>query len=97
MKGLVSARYTIAAQFLSNQIGEAEATRLLQKYQLVSPERAAQSLRFIKTYRSYIINYGLGQDMVRDYVGRGPTTEARWQRMERILSEPTLPEDLLKG
>jgi hypothetical protein len=97
MKGLVSARYTIAAQFLSNQIGEAEATRLLQKYQLVSPERAAQSLRFIKNYRSYIINYGLGQDMVRDYVERGPTTEARWQRMERILSEPTLPEDLLKG
>ena len=97
MKGLTSARYTIAAQFLSGRIDEAEATRLLQRYQLVSPERAAQSLRFIKTYRSYIINYGLGQDMVRDYVERGTSTDARWQRMERILSEPTLPEDLLKG
>ena len=95
MKWLTSARYTIAAQFLAGQIDEAEATRLLQKYQLVSPERAAQSLRFIKGYRSYIINYGLGQDMVRGYVERGSSTEARWQRMEKILSEPTLPAELL--
>ena len=35
--------------------------------------------------------------MVRAYVERGSSTEARWQRMEEILSEPTLPEDLLAG
>lgn len=68
---------------------------MLQKYQLVSPERAAQSLRFIDTYRSYIINYGLGRDMVREGVeAAGATQEERWDRMIEILSEPTLPSDL---
>jgi hypothetical protein len=95
MKGLSAAQYTIAAQLFAGQISEADATDLLQKYLLASPERAAQSLRFMKTYRSYIINYGLGQDMVRDYVeAAGSPEEARWVRMKQILSEPTLPADL---
>ena len=61
----------------------------------VSPERAAQSLRFTDTYRSYIINYGLGRDMVQASVERaGPGQAERWTRMIRLLSEPTLPGDL---
>jgi hypothetical protein len=94
-KQLRPAQYTIAARFLAGQISEPQAAALLQRYQLVSPERARQSLRFIKTYRSYIINYGLGQDMVREHVERaGPSQAARWARMKTILSEPTLPADL---
>ena len=93
--GLVSARYTIAAQFLSGAIDEDEAKALLQRYQLSSPERAAQSLDFVKTYRSYIINYGLGKDMVEQAVeAAGTSPEARWARMREILSTPTLPGDL---
>lgn len=92
---LRGAQYTIAARFLAGEIDEATAAQLLQRYNLVSPERAAQSLRFVKGYRSYIINYGLGLDMVRAHVeSAGPTTEARWQRMEAILSGPTVPDDL---
>ncbi|HEY6814750.1 MAG TPA: hypothetical protein VI168_04340 [Croceibacterium sp.] len=92
---LQAARYTIAAQLLSGKIDEAEATALIQRYQLSSPERAAQSLRFIRTYRSYIINYGLGKDMVQHSVeAAGTAPDARWARMKAILSEPTLPADL---
>jgi hypothetical protein len=94
LKELTPARYTIASQWLSGAISDDQAKALLQRYQLRSPERAAKDLQFIKTYRSYIINYGLGQDMVRDYVERGSTPGARWKRMEHILSEPTLPADL---
>ncbi len=91
------ARYTIASAYLSGEISPEEATALLQKYQLLSPERAAQSLRFTDTYRSYIINYGLGRDMVRDWIERGAPDEAtRWDRMERLLSEPSLPGDLVE-
>ena len=91
---LSGARYTIASQLLSGAIDDAQAIALLQRYQLVSPERAAQSVKFIRTYRSYVINYGLGQDMVRDWVdAAGPTQAARWERMERLLSEPTLPAE----
>lgn len=95
MRALGPARYTIASQYLAGEIDAERAKALLQKYQLVSPERAAQSLRFIDTYRSYVINYGLGRDMVRDSVeGAGDTQDARWDRMIEILSEPTLPSDL---
>jgi hypothetical protein len=42
-----------------------------------------------------VINYGLGQDMVRAHIeAAGEDPEARWARMARILSEPTLPSDL---
>jgi hypothetical protein len=89
------AGYTIAAQLLSGAIDEDQAKALIQRYQLSSPERAAQSLRFTETYRSYIINYGLGKDMVQHAVeAAGTTPDARWARMKAILSEPTLPSDL---
>ena len=95
---LGAARYTIAAQFLSGAIDEAAAKALIQRYQLSSPERAEQSLDFIETYRSYVINYGLGEDMVKRAVeAAGPSPSARWARMREILSTPTLPGDLLPG
>lgn len=95
MKALAGARFTIAREFLEGRIDEAEAQRLIERYQLVSPERAKQSIAFTKQYRSYVINYGLGQDMVRANVeAAGATPAARWKRMEQLLSEPTLPGDL---
>ena len=95
MKGLQGARFTIARELLEGRIDEAEAVRLTQRYLLVSPERARQLTDFAREYRTYVINYGLGQDMVRaDIEAGGPTPEARWKRMEQLLSEPTLPRDL---
>lgn len=95
MKALAGARFTIAREFLEGRIDEAEAVRLAQKYQLISAARARQSIAFTKQYRSYVINYGLGQDMVRaDVEAAGAAPQARWKRMEQLLSEPTLPGDL---
>jgi hypothetical protein len=92
---LAGARFTIAADYLEGRIDRARAVELLQRYQLVSKERAEQSAKFIDQYRSYVINYGLGQDLVRAHVeAAGPTPEARWAAMERVISEPTLPGDL---
>ena len=54
-------------------------------------------MAFSEQYRSYVINYGLGLDMVRAFVERaGPDTDARWKAMEWLISGPTLPSDLLK-
>ncbi|HEY0629065.1 MAG TPA: hypothetical protein VGD23_07025, partial [Sphingomicrobium sp.] len=95
MRGLQGARFTIARELLEGRIDEAEAVRLTQRYLLVSPERARQLTDFTKQYRSYVINYGLGLDMVRaDVEAAGSSPEARWKRMEQLLSEPTLPSDL---
>lgn len=96
LNDLAGARYTVASQLLAGEIDDAQAAALLQRYQLQSPERAAQSVKFIRTYRSYVINYGLGQDMVRAYVNSaGASQTARWARMKTLLSEPTLPSDLI--
>ena len=95
MRDLSGARFTIVRDYLEGRIDRAEAVRLTQKYQLASKARAEKSIAFADQYRTYVINYGLGQDMVRAYVeAAGPDPRARWARMEKILSEPTLPSDL---
>ncbi|MFL6733729.1 MAG: hypothetical protein ACJ8EY_03430 [Sphingomicrobium sp.] len=94
-QGLSGANFAIAKQYLEGRINDAQAIQLLQKYLILTPERAKKSLDFTKQYRSYIINYGLGQDMVRaDVEAAGADPKARWARMETLLSEPTLPSDL---
>jgi hypothetical protein len=95
MQALAGARFTIAREYLEGRIDRTRAVELARKYQLVSKARAEQSVAFTDQYRSYVINYGLGMEMVRAAVERaGPDPAARWAAMARILSEPTLPSDL---
>jgi hypothetical protein len=96
MRDLGGARFTIAREFLEGRLSEDQAVQLTMKYQLVNEARARQSIAFTKGYRSYVINYGLGRDMVAAWVeAAGPDPAARWKRMEQLLSEPSLPSDLL--
>jgi len=95
-EALSGARLTIAKMYLDGEITRPQALALTQKYLLLSPARAEQSVKFTDHYRSYVINYGWGKDLVRAYIERGnPDTTERWRRMEKILSEPTVPADLL--
>ena len=97
VKDLAGARFTIAKDYLDGRIDRAKAVELVQRYQLVSKPRAEQSIDFDDTYRSYVINYGLGLDMVRAKVeAAGASETARWKAMEQVISEPTTPADLLK-
>ncbi|WP_339914350.1 hypothetical protein [uncultured Brevundimonas sp.] len=90
---LARAEYTIADDFLSGRVNREETVARLAKYTLTTPDKAAQRLRFIETYRSYIINYGLGRDTVQAWVERqGPD---HWHGMETLLSSQILPVDLL--
>lgn len=97
-----------ARDYLNGDIDREQAVQWLVDYALASPERASQRVDFFDTYRSYVINYNLGKDLVRDYVEREPSTSRadgqasesalrsrRWQRFERLLSSPMLPTDLI--
>lgn len=96
-KALAGARFTIASDYLSGKITRDQAIALTQTYGLVSARRAAQTIAFTDQYRSYVINYGLGLDMVRAYVeGAGPDQDARWKAMAWVIGGPTLPGDLLR-
>ena len=72
--------------------------RWLQKYSIMSRERAEQRMRFIETYRSYVINYNVGQDLIKDYVNKNGGNEnnpdLRWKIFERLLSTPQVPSNL---
>ncbi|MFT4913533.1 MAG: hypothetical protein ACI9YM_002133 [Brevundimonas sp.] len=93
MRRLARAEYTIADDFLSGRVDRDTTITRLARYSLTTPEKAAQRLRFIETYRSYIINYGLGRDTVQAWVERqGPD---HWTGMETLLSSQILPVDLL--
>ena len=47
----------------------------------MSRARAEQSLAFTDRYRSYVINYSSGEDLIRAYVERsGDGATAQWQR-----------------
>lgn len=95
LEGLSGAYYTIAAGYLDGTMTREQAIEAQMRYRLMSRERATQALRFMDTYRSYVINYGLGQQIVGNAVeAAGPGMDARWARFIQILNTPTLPEDL---
>ncbi len=87
-----------ARRYLDGEIDARAAAEWLQKYGLYSAPRAEQRVRFTDQYRSYVINYNLGKDMVAGYVGsRGGTsvdTSRRWRVFEELLSSPRLPSGL---
>ena len=91
------ARNEVARRYLDGQVDSIAARRLMARYWLISPEAAAKTLRFIDTYRSYVINYNLGRDMVAEWVARtgGESTEGRWRVFGGLLSSPRLPHDLI--
>jgi hypothetical protein len=55
-------------------------------------------VRFFDRYRSYVINYNLGKDMVRAFIeARGGTADRpakRWEEFVTLLSSPRLPSGL---
>lgn len=96
-EALSGARLTIAKLYLDGEIDRTRAIELTQKYLLLSPARAEQSVGFTDHYRSYVINYGWGKDLVRHYIETGaPDSKTRWKRMEYLLSTPLQPDDLLR-
>jgi hypothetical protein len=85
-----------ARRYLNGEIDAKAAAAWLEKYALYSRQRAEQRVRFIDQYRSYVINYNLGKDLVAAYIERraGPDERRRWQEFAKLLSSPRLPSGL---
>jgi hypothetical protein len=88
-----------ARKYLDGKCTREEAVEYLIRYALMSPERAAQRTKFFDKYRSYVINYNLGQDMVKRYIesagGVPRKPDQRWKIFEELISSPRLPSGLL--
>ncbi|WP_306250085.1 hypothetical protein [Parvularcula sp. IMCC14364] len=86
----------VARNYLDGNFTRDEAIDVLQKYRLVSRERAEQSLDFIEKYRGYVINYSHGYNLVKAYIEARAETEAeRWAIFEDMLRNPKTASDLV--
>jgi hypothetical protein len=87
-----------ARRYLNGEIDRAAAAEWLERFALMPKDRAAQRVRFFDQYRSYVINYNLGKDLVRQFVesraGARADESRRWAEFERLLSSPRLPSTL---
>ena len=84
-----------ARGYLDGTMTRDQAALFLEEYELMTPERAQKRLDFIQQYRGYVINYNLGQDMVKQYVElRAHTPQQQWEEFGRLLSSPRLPSGL---
>ena len=87
-----------ARRYVNGEIDAKAASNWLTRYALMPQARADQRVRFIDQYRSYVINYNLGEDLVRGYVesrsGGGADHERVWNEFGKLLSSPRLPSGL---
>jgi len=85
-----------ARRYLNGEIDRAAAAAWMTRYAMSSPKVADQRTHFFDTYRSYVINYNLGKDLVKQFVEAraGGDGARRWQEFERLLASPRLPSGL---
>lgn len=92
-------RNEVARGILNKTMDEKEAMRWLMEYGLSNEETATKSISFIKKYRSYVINYNYGLELVRKYIeSKGGTANApdvRWKIFGDLLSNQVRAEELL--
>ena len=97
MQKLSYADNMVAKRLLDGEISEQLAVELLVKYTLVSKARATQRLGFIKANRAYVLNYNLGQDIVKAYIEKHANMQDKnsvWQVFADLLANPR-PASLL--
>jgi len=87
-----------ARRYLNGEIDASRAVEWLTLYALMPADRAGQRVRFFDQYRSYVINYNLGKDLVRAFIERRTRNDAaptrKWREFAALLSSPRLPSTL---
>lgn len=92
------ARNEVGRGLLNGNMTQADALHWLMDYCFYNKGTALTSISFIKTYRSYVINYNYGKDLVKNYVesklGAAPDSAKRWESFGWLLSNEVTPLDL---
>ncbi|MFI5236625.1 MAG: hypothetical protein ACHQLA_01650 [Ignavibacteriales bacterium] len=97
-KKLGQAATTAAKNYLDGVFNREQTVKWLQKYQLRTKESAEKYVSFIEKYRSYVINYSLGEDMIREFIekkgGSSNNLARSWELFELLISTPQTPSGL---
>ena len=96
VKVLNPAAMTITAAYIDGRIDKPTAVHQIQTYAVLGPDQAEQSVGLMSYFRSYGVNYGAGERLVRRFVEGGGTAtrEQQWRRYSSLLTTPTVPSDL---
>lgn len=91
-------RNDVGRRLLSGSMTEEEALRWLEEYGMNNKETALKSISFIRNYRSYVINYNHGMEVMKSYIERngGTNPETRWKVFEVLLSGQVRIQDILE-
>ncbi|HEX6217345.1 MAG TPA: hypothetical protein VFZ38_21075, partial [Vicinamibacterales bacterium] len=77
-----------ARRYINGEITRDGAVAWLEKYAMYTRPRAEQRVRFLDQYRSYVINYNRGNDLVRGYIerkmGRDRSPGKRWTEFKAL-------------
>ena len=89
-----------ARNFLDGMWTREQTVEWLQRNALRTKDSADKYVSFIEKYRSYVINYNLGMDIVKNYIeqngGAKNNPAKRWELFEHLLSTPQTPSGLEK-
>lgn len=93
---LDGAQTEAARRYLDGHMSRDSTIAWLMHYKLWSRDRAEKGVRFAEHYRSYLVNYSVGSDLVRSWIRTraGNDPEARWTAFRTLLASPRLPADL---
>lgn len=87
-----------ARKYLDGQLTRTQAVDWLTRYAMMPAASAEQRTKFFDAYRSYVINYNLGKDLVKQYIesrgGVASQSGNRWQEFVQLLASPRLPSAL---
>ena len=81
-----------ARRLINGDFDENAAAEWLQKYTVNEPARAKKRVDFIRRYRSYVINYSLGEDMVEAFVNKRAGLTGKKENLSPAEQEKTLED-----
>ncbi|MET8777623.1 DUF885 domain-containing protein [Nocardia sp. NPDC004654] len=90
---LLAVRQDAALLLHDRRRDETEVAEFLQQWNLTTPERARQSLRFLSSplWRAYISTYVEGYRLLGGWLDRAADADERADRFRRLLDEPLTP------
>lgn len=99
--GLDYATNEAARNYQDGRFSNDDVVEWLVLYTLATPERAKKMISFFEYAGSYVINYNLGEDIVKAYVESkvniAEDRQKTWKVFANILSTPQTPSALIKA
>jgi hypothetical protein len=98
---LEDAKIEAARRYLDGHMSREETSLWLVRTCRMTPAMTHNRLDFIERYRTYIVNYTLGRQLVAGYIEKhsaaDPNLGRRWQLFLALASTPRTPSGLIDG